>query len=473
MKNYLALFSLLLCLISIACSWSGSDQIGGAQATNVPHVVPAVQSTPTSPLTTTATGDAPPAVAPTHTPVSQNDPTGTVSNEVLFSPGATQTPSHTPTPTPMRTPTHTVTPQVASGLTLPDELFFTAGGGGEWACVGAYEELPELSRPTFMLEGLTLCLFDFPANEWITIDLYGPDRNYLSTLTFLAAPDYSHREYDYVLFSQEGNRVAVGWDMNGKVLMVLPLWSSATMPIGDWSAIAVSETKYGEGTLKVFPNGALPRVTVGRDVAYDPFYAYYGEGFWTGEAVVISGTGFNSRQSLNLGIYYAGERLDWGYDLVYSQTVNVDARGDFSVKLIVEADDPEGVYAIVLTTDNLMGDWVIIPPQRQFVISHPAQINCSGAAQTRLNVGFTARVAFTDGTASRIRDLPASANVLASVPEGTLMTITGGPECHNQLVWWQVWTHSFNQSTGWLAEGKPGDYWLEPIDCCYRMSFLR
>lgn len=92
----------------------------------------------------------------------------------------------------------------------------------------------------------------------------------------------------------------------------------------------------------------------------------------------------------------------------------------------------------------------------------PANIRCNGAPTTRLNVGMRASVTYTDGTPGSIRPAPASGQVLGKVPEGGGMDIIGGPRCDNSRIWWRVKTD--NGYTGWISEGKPGEYWLEPIN---------
>lgn len=92
-----------------------------------------------------------------------------------------------------------------------------------------------------------------------------------------------------------------------------------------------------------------------------------------------------------------------------------------------------------------------------------ANISCSGAPKTRLNVGFRARVTYTDGTPGSIRPATASGTVLGKVPEGVGMDIIGGPVCDNGRIWWKVNTD--NNLSGWISEGKLGEpYWLEPIN---------
>lgn len=90
----------------------------------------------------------------------------------------------------------------------------------------------------------------------------------------------------------------------------------------------------------------------------------------------------------------------------------------------------------------------------------PASIICSGAPLTRLNVGMRVRVTYTDGTQGSVRSAPASGQILGKVPEGIGMIIMSGPRCDNSRVWWKVETD--NGYTGWMSEGKLGEYWLEP-----------
>lgn len=92
----------------------------------------------------------------------------------------------------------------------------------------------------------------------------------------------------------------------------------------------------------------------------------------------------------------------------------------------------------------------------------PANIGCAGAPQTRLNIGYTARVTDADGEPNSVRDAPASGTVLGLAPVGTLFEIIDGPVCDNRRVWWKIKTA--NGYTGWGAEGKPGVYWMEPVN---------
>ncbi len=84
------------------------------------------------------------------------------------------------------------------------------------------------------------------------------------------------------------------------------------------------------------------------------------------------------------------------------------------------------------------------------------------AAPLDFQIGDRARVRFTDGTGNRLRSQPTtSGSVLAIAPEGSEFTIVGGPTCADGYNWWQV-SLITQSATGWMAEGMPGNYWIEP-----------
>jgi hypothetical protein len=83
-----------------------------------------------------------------------------------------------------------------------------------------------------------------------------------------------------------------------------------------------------------------------------------------------------------------------------------------------------------------------------------------GGLPTRLVSAGEARVAFTNGSKMRMRSQPGfSANIVASVPEGT-QVLLGGHACADGTIWWNVTTA---QGEGWMAEEQNGIYLLEPL----------
>jgi hypothetical protein len=94
-------------------------------------------------------------------------------------------------------------------------------------------------------------------------------------------------------------------------------------------------------------------------------------------------------------------------------------------------------------------------PQTEVVTS------CPGTPIQRLRVGITGRITFTNGSPTNVRDQAGvQSNVLASLPEGTTFTVIGGPACEGNYSWWRL---QFPDGLiGWVAEGDPGGYFLEP-----------
>ncbi len=91
----------------------------------------------------------------------------------------------------------------------------------------------------------------------------------------------------------------------------------------------------------------------------------------------------------------------------------------------------------------------------------PTALTCPGNLSSRLKLNAQARVAFTDGTNMRIRSQAGfSKSTLHSVPEGTLLTIISGPECLDNVTWWQIRTDGGLQ--GWMTEYQNNVYLLEP-----------
>lgn len=99
-------------------------------------------------------------------------------------------------------------------------------------------------------------------------------------------------------------------------------------------------------------------------------------------------------------------------------------------------------------------------------VNTPALSNtplCSGAPKSQVAVGSTARVTFTDGTPTRIRKQPTtSGKIVGRIPEGTRFLIVGGHNCSDGYTWWNI--ELPNGTRGWMAEGKGGSYYLEPMD---------
>jgi hypothetical protein len=84
---------------------------------------------------------------------------------------------------------------------------------------------------------------------------------------------------------------------------------------------------------------------------------------------------------------------------------------------------------------------------------------CDGAMPTRLRVGMIAQVR-PSGLPVNIRANPTSASArVGQMNPGDTFSIIGGPQCAENLVWWQI---TFGQINGWAGEGTNNLYWVEP-----------
>lgn len=87
--------------------------------------------------------------------------------------------------------------------------------------------------------------------------------------------------------------------------------------------------------------------------------------------------------------------------------------------------------------------------------------SCPGSPIQRLQVGQMGIITFTDGTLTNVRDAPdTTGSVIASLPEGATFRVLDGPVCAGNYSWWML--EFPNGLSGWVAEGDPGAYWLEP-----------
>lgn len=79
--------------------------------------------------------------------------------------------------------------------------------------------------------------------------------------------------------------------------------------------------------------------------------------------------------------------------------------------------------------------------------------------RTRLRTGITARA--TAGEANRLRDNPGLIGTqIGEIPGGAAFVVQAGPQCVDNILWWQV---DYDGKIGWTAEGQDGAYYLEPI----------
>lgn len=92
----------------------------------------------------------------------------------------------------------------------------------------------------------------------------------------------------------------------------------------------------------------------------------------------------------------------------------------------------------------------------------PAAFTCPGAPATRLQKNDFAYASTTTTTSSNIRSSAGtSATIVGLLQAGKAVQLIDGPQCADGYVWWKVRLLS-GSLTGWTAEGKGADYWLNP-----------
>ncbi len=90
-----------------------------------------------------------------------------------------------------------------------------------------------------------------------------------------------------------------------------------------------------------------------------------------------------------------------------------------------------------------------------------AQTTCGTAPAPRLTVGQNARVVVSDGMGNNLRLSPNTTAAVAGVlADGEVFSVIGGPQCATNFWWWEI--RRWDGTSGWTAEGEPGEYWIEP-----------
>jgi len=86
---------------------------------------------------------------------------------------------------------------------------------------------------------------------------------------------------------------------------------------------------------------------------------------------------------------------------------------------------------------------------------------CASLPRTRLVIGNRAQVSDDDETPLNVRSGPSTEfRILGRLNVMERFLVISGPECSSEYVWYQV--RSDSGLEGWIAEGVPGLYFVEP-----------
>ena len=230
---------------------------------------------------------------------------------------------------------------------LKEELYFAASGAGGTACFAFASDVSS-SLPAIVgidaeyaaAHGVgvgtdvgDLCLFGFPSDEEITVNVSLPNGDRFSRI--LGPP---HDDEDGVFSFGE---------IEGVSLTSVDLWQPAGLPQGTWTAEASSATAYAEHSFNVrYKSPMISAIPAGVEVNPLEIYDYHSYSYLAGEVIDIRGAAFPPNRDLPLGIYYCEVEYcyesNWAGSLVHSTMVTTDGQGDFSVAVQIEPSDPPG-----------------------------------------------------------------------------------------------------------------------------------
>lgn len=138
-----------------------------------------------------------------------------------------------------------------------------------------------------------------------------------------------------------------------------------------------------------------------------------------------------------------------------------DAYVDRAIEMISQSEPGD----FIPNLDSLDGVVRSVSAQPEIDLLGPAVSipACPEALAARLRPDITARVTYTDGTPLRVRQSPGkTAPIAGQLPEGTQMTVTGGPQCVAGGYWWNIRVTGGSGLEGWVLEGENGSYFVEP-----------
>lgn len=270
------------------------------------------------------------------------------------------------------------TPELEIVAELKKELYFGGTGGGGWAFC---EPPPDTDSPAVEISTLgyesRICLFGFPLDERITVDLHAPNGDvYSADFWVVAEVDSLTLVRAYLSNTDEPPEASAApgdvYEGVGGVTVIQAYLSwPIGLPIGDWHALVHSASAQAvtSFTSVVESYSDRPRIHTWPDSDIHPFENHYCDSYSAGERVAILGTNLEANEDLVLAIYHAEEdpsRFVWGAPafLVYSEMVTTDDRGNFRTSLRDESTDPAGWYAVIVVTDldNEYGYVAVDPP---------------------------------------------------------------------------------------------------------------
>ncbi|MBL8163804.1 MAG: SH3 domain-containing protein [Anaerolineae bacterium] len=148
--------------------------------------------------------------------------------------------------------------------------------------------------------------------------------------------------------------------------------------------------------------------------------------------------------------------------LVPLQAGNVTAIGrsqDTNWVFIRVANVQGWVWSYTLEMDSTLINSLPIVTQRGSIDSGTAN-SCTQTLPSRVSVGSQARV--LPGVPNNVRSTYSTTGALVgTLPGETVFSVTGGPQCAEGILWWQIYSGGM---VGWTGELQGASYWIEPAN---------
>jgi hypothetical protein len=361
-----------------------------------------------------------------------------------------------------------------------EEIFFggQGGGGGIRCSIPEYQQPPLICYDSYIgwIDSVEIFLVGFPGNSNASLTLVDPAGNQVgSTQSLRQLNDRS------LFILQEDNGDSRGYDDTN--ILAAPLWMPVGTPTGDWKIIANAGNITKEMVLHYPPkdkSGTLPRINVLPDLEISPFIrSIFKEdtALKPGDLLWIGGQNLGPNEQFSIGVFYMG---DIGTQISAKKTADMGIRvttsssGDFLAKIQIPASAWDGPYCIFPSLAYFHSSTGGIMPRSSWCYEVnsgngkptplPGTFTCSGAPETRLEVGDTASVSLVPPDPNIVREGPGKdEDKIGKIQPGERVTILEGPECADHLVWWKVKSLKTGL-TGWTAEGDMKNYWLVPED---------
>jgi hypothetical protein len=326
------------------------------------------------------------------------------------------------------------------------QVFNTDSGELLWTVRGENQSLEAAWNPNGTLLAGTIISGDGTSDPRNEVRLWNSGTAELvMTLTTAQSPTS-------LAWSPDGSQLAVGEFYQGSIT----IWDTQTESLlatldGPTTVSALDWNADGSQLASVFDSGSVwvwDIETAANLIIIDTEDASIVD--WNPSDSLMATAGSNSVELWNPA---TGERLislagrgavAWSPDGTRIATSTLDNR--------ISIIDVSNLSIPVSITDN---DATQVPGD----ISSPTPTFCPDAPSPRLTVGQQARV--VPSWASNLRAEPAlDAERVLIIPGRGVFTVLDGPLCEADYVWWQV---EYDGQRGWTAEGREGEYWLEPL----------